>query len=988
MTLAELRIVVDTTQIDTAMAKLKSFNAQANSTQKIVSEAAKRVKVDKTIGGGASSEARQQAQAIREATQAQQLWNKAMSESAILEGRAFRKLQTEAGRAAGMLMTVEGATYRNNVEMQRYNYLRQRGAMSEEQFAIAVANSNARLQLATQRIQAYNAMQRRMGQDAQFAQHHMINLFYQIQDVIVGLASGQRVGTVFIQQGLQMQGIASSAGIGMIGLAKAIGMLILPFTPLIAALGLAFGAFKRFQSVVNEQTDLEAYARSLGLTEEEFDKLETKVKDFDITFGDVFKGLIMTMEEFFGTSTMWNKWADGAVSAFDWILKQSKNVMAALYGITVASVNTFIKTWHTFPAAIAESIVAAANFSLRTIEAMVNESIDVINTINPFEQIGKVSIPEIPNPWEGTTGNIVNMFMDEAVTAMDEAVKAMDRFGASWEKNTGKAAEERVKKLAEEIRKVSKEEEKRANIISKANLALDNQILRAQMLTEEREKQAQIDRVNEQLAGRGFALLTDTETASLRRKIDVLAEMEKIQKVIDEQYSNSSKKAAENYKIAQAGLLTALQKGYITQKEYNRELFNAKMAYEDATDPLIKYRRELEETERVIGKFGIDRIVAGELSPSATAGMSNTDRTEAERLIRTKERTLEVDKALGNIWQENIGTVRNLAIQQEALNKALAEGYITGSQYAVAIKDLNLQALQLSALQGNMNPFEAWGSGLALYASDFKGVMAELQTIGANFTTNFANGMSDAFARSIVSGDSFKDSMYDLSVNVLQQVLSSITQMGIKYAIATALGQKMTAMQLLGIQQVEAAKTAATVKTVGENTAIASSAAPAAAAQAGATYVASAIAGALALGALLAMIPQFMGFKEGGYTGNGGTNDIAGFVHGREWVTKASDLRRGDNRSVVEAIHNGATFNSNSMGNTKANTEIKVNIQNFGSGKSYEVQQLSPDEIRIIARDEVRTQTPKIVSQQISRPNSEIATSLARHTKTEWNRNG
>jgi hypothetical protein len=48
------------------------------------------------------------------------------------------------------------------------------------------------------------------------------------------------------------------------------------------------------------------------------------------------------------------------------------------------------------------------------------------------------------------------------------------------------------------------------------------------------------------------------------------------------------------------------------------------------------------------------------------------------------------------------------------------------------------------------------------------------------------------------------------------------------------------------------------------------------------------------------------GYKLGGYTGNLGVNDVAGVVHGREYVMPAGPTRR--NRAVLSAMHAGTDF--------------------------------------------------------------------------------
>ena len=70
------------------------------------------------------------------------------------------------------------------------------------------------------------------------------------------------------------------------------------------------------------------------------------------------------------------------------------------------------------------------------------------------------------------------------------------------------------------------------------------------------------------------------------------------------------------------------------------------------------------------------------------------------------------------------------------------------------------------------------------------------------------------------------------------------------------------------------------------------------------------IAGAMAQGATIASMlsgAQGPGFKTGGYTGNYGTSDVAGVVHGQEYVLNADATRRvGVN--TLNAINNGGTI--------------------------------------------------------------------------------
>lgn len=108
------------------------------------------------------------------------------------------------------------------------------------------------------------------------------------------------------------------------------------------------------------------------------------------------------------------------------------------------------------------------------------------------------------------------------------------------------------------------------------------------------------------------------------------------------------------------------------------------------------------------------------------------------------------------------------------------------------------------------------------------------------------------------------------------------------------------------------------------------------------------------------------GFKSGGYTGNMGVNDVAGVVHGREFVMTAEATKRVG-VDTLNAVNNGGSLNS---GN------IVVQIQNIGASKEFEVEQLDANTVRIIARDEAE----KTVIQSLRDPNSPVSKSIAQNT--------
>lgn len=72
----------------------------------------------------------------------------------------------------------------------------------------------------------------------------------------------------------------------------------------------------------------------------------------------------------------------------------------------------------------------------------------------------------------------------------------------------------------------------------------------------------------------------------------------------------------------------------------------------------------------------------------------------------------------------------------------------------------------------------------------------------------------------------------------------------------------------------------------------------------------------VAAAANVAKINNVAGFQDGGYTGNGGVSDVAGVVHGREYVMDAATVQRVgvDN---LQAIQNGAPVGGSSPQNIR-----------------------------------------------------------------------
>ena len=115
------------------------------------------------------------------------------------------------------------------------------------------------------------------------------------------------------------------------------------------------------------------------------------------------------------------------------------------------------------------------------------------------------------------------------------------------------------------------------------------------------------------------------------------------------------------------------------------------------------------------------------------------------------------------------------------------------------------------------------------------------------------------------------------------------------------------------------------------------------------------IAGAMAQGAQIASIISSVaapttGYKTGGYTGNYGTSEVAGVVHGQEYVLNAEATKRvGIN--TLNAINNGGTIqaekvaqaNAKASGGNSSNINLNPNFVIVDERESMSDYLFSPD---------------------------------------------
>ncbi|MDL2286228.1 tape measure protein [Desulfococcaceae bacterium OttesenSCG-928-F15] len=444
------------------------------------------------------------------------------------------------------------------------------------------------------------------------------------------------------------------------------------------------------------------------------------------------------------------------------------------------------------------------------------------------------------------------------------------------------------------------------------------------------------------------------EISSTRNKIDSLV-------LSEETYRQQTleKKIAEYQRLGAS--TEDIQRLTVAIKELH--------AAEDAKAASEELKRQSEENKRVSEQFYKD------LQDNAVLGYSDwlaiQNKAIEERSAIFQKAGVDIQDIEKWIAQERLKIARANAVEIEA-------------------------AYRMSKLESDDGSFEdGLFASIARISEGFKNVATELTDAWGDFFQSFTKGFADSVGRAVVESESLGAALHNVAKSSISSLISSLVQLGIQYVANAALGQTMAAATM-------AASTAAGVASAGV---LAAAYAPAAAAASLASFgsnAAPAMAGMTSTFTLAKTLSTPIGFKEGGYTGNIDTNQIAGVVHGGEYVFNADSVRRIGIQNLEAMQKASESFKPSSGkasvalskafsgGDSSSTPTLNVSIENYGTSKAFEVQQLSESEIRIIARDEAqgvtREYAPKVIASQIGNPNSGVSKSFRNNTKLERRR--
>lgn len=166
------------------------------------------------------------------------------------------RAQTSMSRALERHQRSLDATYRAS---QQYAQVQRDVLRAQQQGLVSQERANELMALASRRLHDAGVANDNMVSGTKAARYELINFSRQLQDVVVGLGSGQKATTVFLQQGTQMADIFASSSQGAGGFARQLLSLITParvaaggIALIGAAAGVAYQSWKTFAFALDD----------------------------------------------------------------------------------------------------------------------------------------------------------------------------------------------------------------------------------------------------------------------------------------------------------------------------------------------------------------------------------------------------------------------------------------------------------------------------------------------------------------------------------------------------------------------------------------------------------------------------------------------------------------------------------------------------------------------------------------------------------------
>lgn len=387
-----------------------------------------------------------------------------------------------------------------------------------------------------------------------------------------------RLSTMFPGLAAIVRGVASAfTGLWAIMVANPVGAIIALILAAVAALVF-------FSDKIGVADDGLITLRDVGIAT--FQLIMEAIAPVGQFLVDTFQPAITLVSEKF--TWLWDRIVEG----LQWLLQQVKNYINFQIGLWVGLVNSVIKAWNIFPAALADVGKLAINGLITVIEAGINGILAAIQGLldfigqaavavgreNPFTGlIGSVDLSQYRQELSGAAAEVGQIFNEEFGNAL-----STDYIGNAWSAVLERARQVAAERLARTNADLNAPGTPNPNAGAGAGgdgkgktfeqivqeLTVQNELLRVNAA--EREKLQAIIKVEEELKRK----LTETERALI---MEILNENEILKKAAE--IYESVRGPAYEYQLTLEALNELLKAGRINQAEFTNEVIKARIEF-------------------------------------------------------------------------------------------------------------------------------------------------------------------------------------------------------------------------------------------------------------------------------------------------------------------------------------------------------------------------------------------------------------------------
>lgn len=374
----------------------------------------------------------------------------------------------------------------------------------------------------------------------------------------------------------QTEAAAASTAAG-----NATRLAIGPVAPILAAVAVAAtgvaAAFSFLSEEFNKSGEVEAYAKSIGLTAKEIDK----AGGASITAGDMVRGLWMTISEglnlgaVFETLGRWFR----AVGSF--AIEAGKIIYTAFAGTFSAIKNVF----SSLPAVFSDLFVQAANKAITAVNVLLNKIVDGINALAGTTLLDPIKFTQIANQNAGAAQKAGAVIGQSYADAYAEAGAGL----ALWGANSAKAAQQRMDEQKKED-KARKEGRKAAS---------------KQLTDAQKELKQLTEQTDEYIKSLSREIEAIGKTAKELRALEVARARDNAQKALSIALAEGDDKEVEaiKQKIEQLNILEAAREAALNVQSAEE----AVKEYNKVEDEIRKLNKEVEHEISLLGLSGAAR---------------------------------------------------------------------------------------------------------------------------------------------------------------------------------------------------------------------------------------------------------------------------------------------------------------------------------------------------------------------------------------------